>query len=58
MGALEGGLRVPACVRWPGRVSPQSVVAAPTSLLDWKPTLNHILQEDNGQEVKESFESR
>ena len=31
----EGGVRVPALVRWPGMVAPNSVVSALTSSLDW-----------------------
>jgi arylsulfatase A len=34
----EGGLRIPAIIRWPGRISPQ-VIDWPTVNLDWLPTL-------------------
>jgi arylsulfatase A-like enzyme len=35
---LEGGLRVPAVVRWPGRVAPVSRSAEPFLSMDWLPT--------------------
>jgi len=35
----EGGFRVPAMVRWPGRIEPGSVSNALMSHLDWVPTL-------------------
>lgn len=35
----EGGLRVPALVRWPGVVRPGSEFAAPVATQDWFPTL-------------------
>ena len=35
----EGGYRVPAFVRWPGKVAPGSVSNAIMSHLDWVPTL-------------------
>ena len=35
---LEGGLRVPAMVRWPGRISPGRTIADNTSTLDLLPT--------------------
>jgi arylsulfatase A-like enzyme len=35
---LEGGLRVPALVRWPGRISPGRTIADNTSTLDLLPT--------------------
>eukprot|EP01051_Picozoa_sp_SAG22_P003618 SAG22_NODE_178_length_16142_cov_13.187995_19_plen_263_part_00 len=34
----EGGVRVPAIVRWPGVVAPGGTVRALTSSLDWMPT--------------------
>ncbi len=36
---LEGGLRVPAIVRWPGIVAPGSVSDAQIMSMDWLPTL-------------------
>jgi arylsulfatase A len=35
---LEGGLRVPAAVRWPGRISPGRTITDNTSTLDLLPT--------------------
>lgn len=35
---LEGGLRIPAIVRWPGMVSPGSRSAEPMMSMDWLPT--------------------
>jgi len=35
----DGGLRVPAIVRWPGHVAPGSVTDAPASVCDVLPTL-------------------
>jgi arylsulfatase A-like enzyme len=37
--AMEGGMRVPAIIRWPGRVAPGSVNNGLMSGLDWFPTL-------------------
>ena len=42
MGALEGGIRVPGVIRWPGIVQPDSVFHHPTSLIDWLPTVSQI----------------
>lgn len=36
---LEGGIRVPTIVRWPGRVKPGSVSDAQVMTMDWLPTL-------------------
>jgi arylsulfatase A-like enzyme len=38
----EGGIRVPAIVRWPGHVPTGSTSAAPVSGLDWFPTLARL----------------
>jgi arylsulfatase A-like enzyme len=35
---LEGGLRVPGSVRWPGAVRPGSASNAPVMTMDWLPT--------------------
>ena len=35
----EGGVRVPAIVRWPGRVGAGRTTDAPVSAVDWTPTL-------------------
>lgn len=36
---LEGGLRVPAIVRWPARIAPGAVSQQVTVTMDWMPTL-------------------
>jgi arylsulfatase A-like enzyme len=36
---LEGGIRVPAIVRWPGRIAPGSHSAQVSATMDWLPTL-------------------
>ncbi|MEO6041573.1 MAG: sulfatase-like hydrolase/transferase [Croceibacterium sp.] len=36
---LEGGLRIPAIVRWPGTVAPGSSSTVPIISMDWLPTL-------------------
>lgn len=36
---LEGGLRVPAIIRWPGAISPNSVIDQVAMTMDWLPTL-------------------
>ena len=38
---LEGGLRVPAIVRWPARIKPGSVSEQVAISMDWLPTLLH-----------------
>ncbi len=39
---LEGGLRVPAIVRWPGRVPAGRIVPQPSAHWDWLPTFAEI----------------
>jgi arylsulfatase len=36
--ALEGGFRVPAIIRWPGKVKPNQVINGVISGMDWFPT--------------------
>lgn len=36
---LEGGLRIPALVRWPGHVKPRSTTEQVAMTMDWLPTL-------------------
>ena len=38
--AFEGGFRVPAIIRWPGKVKPGAVENGIFSGLDWLPTLS------------------
>jgi arylsulfatase A-like enzyme len=37
----EGGIRVPACANWPGKLAPRKV-AAPLHAVDWMPTLTGL----------------
>lgn len=46
MGAIEGGIRVPGVIRWPGVIKPGSQIDVPTGLLDFWPTLHNILKEN------------
>ena len=52
MGAIEGGIRVPAIVRWPKRIKESSQVHAPTTLMDLLPTIKDILEEMNHDILK------
>src|SRR4030088_1211722 len=36
---LEGGLRIPAIMRWPGRIAAGSVSEQVMATMDWMPTL-------------------
>ena len=36
---LEGGIRIPAIVRWPGRIAPRAVSEQVMITMDWMPTL-------------------
>uniref|UniRef100_A0A8D0EBX2 Sulfatase N-terminal domain-containing protein n=1 Tax=Salvator merianae TaxID=96440 RepID=A0A8D0EBX2_SALMN len=42
MGGLEGGIRVPGIIRWPGIIPANTVIDEPTSLMDIYPTLAHL----------------
>jgi hypothetical protein len=42
-GALEGGMRVPGVIRWPGKIQAGSEFSEPTSHLDILPTLADIV---------------
>jgi len=46
----EGGFRVPAAVRWPGKIKPNSVTNEIVSHQDWVPTLMAAVGEDNIKE--------
>ncbi|MFV0444656.1 MAG: arylsulfatase [Planctomycetaceae bacterium] len=39
----EGGIRVPAIVRWPGHVPTDTVSDLPTAFYDWMPTLMDLI---------------
>lgn len=43
MGGMEGALRVPTALMWPGVVPTGRVIHAPTTLMDILPTLCHVL---------------
>ncbi|XP_041352309.1 steryl-sulfatase-like [Gigantopelta aegis] len=38
-GTVDGGIRVPTVMRWPGHITPGTVVDEPTSLMDVLPTV-------------------
>ena len=44
-GVLEGAIRVPAIIKWPGIVKPGMEINAPTSLMDWFPTIKDLLDD-------------
>ncbi|MFV1996297.1 MAG: sulfatase-like hydrolase/transferase, partial [Verrucomicrobiales bacterium] len=48
---FEGGIRVPAAVRWPGRVEPGETINSPLAYIDVLPTLMNIvgLSESGGK---------
>lgn len=46
MGAIEGGIRVPAIMRWPGVIKPGNKIDTPTSLMDFFPTILDLVQGD------------
>ena len=57
MGAIEGGIRVPAIVRWPKKHTKNQglEIALPTTLMDFLPTLKDILEEENDDAQKVSL---
>ena len=46
-GALEGGIRVPAIVKWPGKVKPGKTITQPTSMMDILPTIKEIIKNES-----------
>jgi arylsulfatase A-like enzyme len=38
----EGGVRVPACIRWPGKIAAGRSVTQLVSVMDWFPTLTRL----------------
>ena len=53
--AYEGGVRVPAIIRWPGITSPGSQCDTPVSTIDYYPTLLEVAQctgsKDHNQDI-------
>ncbi len=43
--AWEGGMRTPAMIRWPGKISPGRVTDEIVADLDWFPTIAHLVGE-------------
>ena len=43
---MEGGIRVPTVIRWPGVVPANTVITVPTSHMDINPTVGHIVGAD------------
>lgn len=53
---LEGGIRVPTIVRWPGKTTPGSTSAEPIITMDWVPT---FLNAASGEAIPENeFDGR
>ncbi len=44
MGPIEGGIRIPGAIKWPGKIKPGTNLDNPTSLLDFLPTVKDILE--------------
>ena len=42
----EGGIRLPFCIKWPGKVTASSVYDKPVCSMDILPTILHVLGED------------
>ena len=40
---MEGGMRVPCIVRWPGRIPPSSISDEITTMMDWLPTFAELI---------------
>jgi arylsulfatase A-like enzyme len=47
----EGGIRVPAFVNWPGRISPGKI-DSPIGIVDWLPTLSKLAGFEPGPDLK------
>lgn len=52
MGGLEGGIRVPGIIRWPGVLPAGRVIQEPTSLMDVFPT---VVQLAGGQVPQDRY---
>ena len=56
---LEGGFRVPAIIRWPGKVPAGKVENGIISGLDWFPTFLAAAGDPNiGEELKQGQKAR
>ena len=44
---LEGGIRIPGILRWPKMIVPKTQLDLPTSLLDFRETINEIISRNN-----------
>jgi arylsulfatase A len=42
LSAFEGGQRVPALARWPGKIPPGVVIDPMANMMDWLPTFAHL----------------
>ena len=51
MGAIEGGIRVPAMIRWPGKNIEGNLneINTATTLMDFFPTIKDILENESGK---------
>ena len=43
---LEGGIRVPGIIKWPERIKANTVVDHATSLMDFLPTINEMVENE------------
>ena len=43
MDLFEGGIRVPGIIRWPKKISPKTEIDIPTSLLDFRATIEDLI---------------
>ena len=41
-GGMDGGIRVPGLIRWPGHISPHTEVHVPLSQMDFLPTVAEV----------------
>ena len=42
----EGGIRVPGIMKWPERIKAKSIIDHPTSLMDFLPTINELIENE------------
>ena len=43
MDLFEGGIRVPGIIRWPKKIAPKTEIDIPTSLLDFRATIEDLI---------------